>query len=191
MIYGVIIVLTAMVYSFLKSENLYQEKWYKYGILIGYLAMCLLTIWTFSDDINTMIYIMATTLIFVSVVSDIYDKTLPIEYYLSIIPVIIVKAVIIPESFFSKELLLNLTTIVVLIAVGYVFRASLGFGDIFLLITLTLLIGYGVTIVLILMALVLTSVSGLFMIVMGKANRRSQLPFTPFVLVAYIVYLLK
>ena len=190
MIYGVIIVLTAMVYGFLKSEKLYQEKWYKYGILLGYVAMCSLTLWTFSDDINTMIYIMATTLIFISVVTDIYDKTLPIEYYLSIIPVIIVKALVIPESFFGKDLLFNLITIVVLIAVGYVFRASLGFGDIFLFITLTLLIGYGVTIVLILMALVLTSVSGLFMIAIRKANRITQFPFTPFVMVGYIVYLL-
>lgn len=190
MIYGVIAILTALLYGFLKSEKLYQDNWYKYGILLGYIGISALTIVTFSDDINGMIYLMTATLLYISVITDVHDKTLPIEYYLSIIPVLLVKILVIPESFFGKDLMFNTITIIVLVVIGYIFRASLGFGDIFLFITMTMLLGYGVTIVLILMALVLTSVLGLIMIAMRKANRRTQLPFTPFILFGYIVYLL-
>lgn len=190
MIYLIIVILAVLIYLFLKSENLFQEKWYKFAIIAVFLMLAGITTYSFSDDINSIIYLTATTLLFISVLTDIHDKTLPIEYYVSIIPMLIVKAVIIPESFFGKQLLFNLLTIVILVIIGFIFRASLGFGDILLFATLTMLIGYGVTVVLILMGLVFTSVLGLIMIAMRKANRRTQLPFTPFILAGFIIFLL-
>lgn len=189
MIYGVIVILTVLVFGFLQSENLFQDKYYKYTILAVYLLLAGIIVSSFSDDINTIVYLTTGTLLFISVMTDLQAKTIPIAYYLAIIPMLIIKAIIIPESFFNKGLLLNLLTILIFLIIGYIFSASLGFGDILLVMTVTMLLGYAVTMVLILIGLVLTSVIGLTLIVMHKANRSTKLPFTPFILVGFLIYL--
>lgn len=159
-----------------------------YSIL--YIMGLTLVIINYPDHISMVTYLSIFLMLAISVVRDVKDRTVPIEYYIGLLSIIFVKAWLIPDEVFNKDMLINILTIVVLLVAGYLFRHSLGFGDILLFCIMTLILGYRLCIVLILLGMMLTSLTGLAMIAMRKVNRKSQLPFSPFILAGYMIYIM-
>ncbi len=69
-------------------------------------------------------------------------------------------------------------------------KGGLGLGDVKLMATLAIYMGLWNVISVALVASVLSGVVGLFLLVAGKANKKTFIPFAPFVLVSTVVLLI-
>lgn len=127
------------------------------------------------------------TLFLVSVSEDIRKKELPIDFYVVfLLPVIVLHAI-----------QLNWLNPLISIVVYFVFyliarfsKEAIGYGDAIIIPVLCLLAGYQTAGLIILMALVLVGVLGLILLVIKKADRKTSVPFVPFLGISYLIYLL-
>lgn len=68
-------------------------------------------------------------------------------------------------------------------------RGGVGAGDAMLIALLGLVTGFWNATAISMLAVTLTGVTGLVLIVTGKADRKAELPFVPFLLTAYVLLL--
>ena len=78
---------------------------------------------------------------------------------------------------------------VLLFLISIASRGAAGGGDALLLLFLGLIAGFWNALLICFLALVLTGFSGLGLMAMGKAGRRTKLPFVPFLLMSYVLLL--
>lgn len=78
----------------------------------------------------------------------------------------------------------------ILAGISYITKGSIGMGDAFVIGTIGLLLGYKMTIAILLYSLVLSSILGIILMILGKVNRKTRLPMVPFILTSFIIILL-
>ena len=71
--------------------------------------------------------------------------------------------------------------------VSRVTKGAVGFGDVIVITCLGMLTGWERVSIICLIALSMAGAVGLGMFILGKANRKTTLPFVPFLLTAYLV----
>ncbi len=126
------------------------------------------------------------TLFLVSTAQDIRKKEIPIEFY----PVFLIPALLLH---IAQEDWLNLLVSIVLYGIFYLLakhsREAIGHGDAVAIPTLCLLGGYQTASVIVLLALLLAGVVGLILLISRKASRKTEVPFIPFLAIAYLISL--
>ncbi|RRD95052.1 hypothetical protein EII17_04585 [Clostridiales bacterium COT073_COT-073] len=126
------------------------------------------------------------TLFLVSTAEDIRKKEIPIEFYLVfLVPVVILHLA--QADWINPLVALGLYGIFYLLA--RYSKQAIGYGDAVAIPTLCLLGGYQTGGVIVLMALILVGILGLILLVIKKANRKTEVPFIPFLTMAYLIYL--
>lgn len=120
--------------------------------------------------------------------ADLRKRSIPV------IPVIVFAAVLIGLRYLYFRQNIELTAILAGMIPGAFFflisavsRGAAGSGDALLILLLGLVIGFWDTGMICFLALTLCGLSGLGMMVMGKAGKKTQLPFVPFLLTAYVL----
>lgn len=78
---------------------------------------------------------------------------------------------------------------VVFFFISTVSHGAAGSGDALLLLLLGMITGFWETLMICFLALVMTGLCGLGLMAAGRAGRRTQLPFIPFLLAAYVLLL--
>lgn len=126
------------------------------------------------------------TLFLISVAEDIRKKEVPLELYLVfLVPVIILHV--------AQCDWVNPLVALALFAIFYLLakysNQAIGYGDAVAIPLLCLLGGYQTAGIIVLMALVLVATTGLVLLVTRKANRKTEVPFIPFLAAAYLIYL--
>lgn len=91
------------------------------------------------------------------------------------------------QSFVPGAFLAGLIPGAVFLLVSIVSRGAAGSGDALILLLLGMITGFWDTGMICFLALVLTGLSGLALMAAGKAGRKSQLPFVPFLLISYVL----
>lgn len=79
---------------------------------------------------------------------------------------------------------------IIVIFISVLSGESIGAGDGLVISVIGIYVGFYQTLVLLLMGFILTAVTGVLFILMKKANRKSTLPFIPFLAAAYGLALL-
>ena len=85
--------------------------------------------------------------------------------------------------------LLSMIPGVVFLVISYLSRGQLGQADAGVLICVGLCIGFEAVIVVISVSLISIALFSMVMLIVGKLNRKSTLPYIPFVLLGYIFYI--
>ena len=75
------------------------------------------------------------------------------------------------------------------LALALISKEAVGIGDGIILIVSGIILGYRALLELILISLMLTGTVALFLIVVKRKGRTYRLPFIPFLLAAYLLYL--
>lgn len=126
------------------------------------------------------------TLFLVSTAEDIRKKEVPLDFY----PVFLLPALILHLAQMDW---LNLVIAIAAYAVFYLVARysaeSIGYGDVTAIALLCLLGGYQTAGLVVLMALIVAGVLGLVLLVIRRANRKTEVPFIPFLAIAYLIYL--
>lgn len=65
-------------------------------------------------------------------------------------------------------------------------KGAVGFGDVVVIICMGMLIGWEYTSIICMTALMMTGFIGLVLLILGKADRKTALPFVPFLLIAFL-----
>jgi prepilin signal peptidase PulO-like enzyme (type II secretory pathway) len=93
------------------------------------------------------------------------------------------------QSFELQAFLAGLIPGAAFFMISAVSRGAAGSGDALILLLIGMLTGFWETGAICFLALVLTGFSGLALMAAGKAGRKSQLPFIPFILISYVLLL--
>lgn len=88
------------------------------------------------------------------------------------------------------DILLGIGIGIVLLLIAWVSRGSVGAGDGIMLMVSGLFLGFWENIVLFMTALGMVSMAALFLIVIKRKERNYRLPFLPFLLAAYLFWLI-
>jgi prepilin signal peptidase PulO-like enzyme (type II secretory pathway) len=75
----------------------------------------------------------------------------------------------------------------ILAGISYITKGSIGMGDAYVIGVIGLLLGYKMAIAILLYSLVLSSILGIILMVIGKVNIKTRLPMVPFILSAFII----
>lgn len=76
-----------------------------------------------------------------------------------------------------------------LLAVHYLSKGAIGMGDVKLLSAIGLLLGFWDTILIMLIASTLSGLASLLLIALRKVNRKSKIPFAPFIFISILISL--
>lgn len=128
-----------------------------------------------------------STLFLVSTAEDIRKKEIPLEFYVVFALPILILCIV------QKDWLNPLVALVVYgifyLLVRYT-NGAIGHGDAVVIPLLCLLGGFQTAGVIVLLALMILGVIGMVLIITRKANRKTEVPFVPFLTLSYIVYLI-
>ena len=120
-------------------------------------------------------------------VEDIRKKSLPVPGIAA--GLLFVPFFVITEGASNITLLDNLKGMipgVLLIFISYLSRGQIGIGDGAVVLITGVAIGIGNIVIVLTGALMLISVFSMLMLLLGKLNRKSTLPFVPFVFAGYL-----
>lgn len=127
-----------------------------------------------------------STLFLISTAEDIRKKELPLEFYV----VFALPATILCIA--QKDWINPLVAIVVY-GIFYMLvrysKEAIGYGDAAVISLLCLLGGYQTAGVIVLLGLMILGLSGMILIIFRVANRKTEVPFLPFLALSYIIYL--
>lgn len=132
-----------------------------------------------------MNYILSGILLLISTITDIRKKEIS-----GIVLIIFLILSIINEIVFRNSSLLSIISgigvgIFILIC-GYISRENIGYGDGLILVVTGILLGGYENLELLLISLFLSSIIGLFLLVIGK-NKKEGIPFIPFMFLAFLI----
>lgn len=77
-----------------------------------------------------------------------------------------------------------------LLLIGKFTADGIGKGDIIIIACCMLLLGYEQGVLLLIIALILSGITGIFLLVVKGLDRKTRMPFIPFLLIGYVVMLL-
>ena len=180
-----LLLLAAGIDKWLYSEEKPHIAWRLIPVAI-YLGAALYLYLRFGFNALWLRNLWMLTLFLASVTEDIRKKEVPLELYpVFLVPVIILHA--------AQGDWINPLVAVVLFAIFYLLakysKQAIGYGDAVAIPLLCLLGGFQTAGVIILMALVLVGTVGLVLLISRKANRKTEVPFIPFLAAAYLIYL--
>ncbi len=89
----------------------------------------------------------------------------------------------------AKEVICGAILGGLVLALALISKEAVGIGDGIILIVSGIILGYRALLELILISLMLTGAAALFLIVVKRKGRTYRLPFIPFLLAAYLLYL--
>lgn len=87
------------------------------------------------------------------------------------------------------DILLGITVGIVLLLVAVISNGGIGMGDGIMLMVSGIFLGFWENIALFMMALGMISITALFLIVIKRKGKNYRLPFLPFLLAAYLLWL--
>ncbi len=180
-----LLLLAAGVDKWLYSEEKPHIAWRLIPVAI-YLGAALYLYLRFGFNAFWLRNLWMLTLFLTSVAEDMRKKEVPLEIYpVFLLPVIILHL--------AQRDWLNPLVAVVLAGIFYLLakysKQAIGYGDAVAIPLLCLLGGFQTAGVIILMALVLVGTVGLVLLISRKANRKTEVPFIPFLAAAYLIYL--
>lgn len=86
-----------------------------------------------------------------------------------------------------SKILLDILPGLILLLLGKATRESIGYGDGYLFIIIGLYIGFIRTVGILITALFLIAIISIFLLIIRKINRGTELPFIPVVLISYLL----
>lgn len=172
-----------LIRRYIKKDYLMDKKT-QYTFYILSLLIFALFSYTYPLNIATILFISAIVMLLNIVFIDYKYRVIPNKLVLLIFIIAIVNFIINISSY--KSLLFGVLFAIVFCLILYKF-SSFGGGDVKLLISLSLLIGFYNTFLLFLISFLLASIYGGILMLRKKANLKSAIPFGPFVGIGFII----
>lgn len=160
------------------------DKKTKYIFYIVSALLVLLFSYRYGLNIMTVLYLSVLTILLNISFIDYKHEIIPNKLVLPIFIIAVINVLI--NVTLYKSLLLGGLFAFIFCLIIYKF-SNFGGGDVKLLISLSLLIGFTNTILLFLISFLLGSIYGIVQMIRKKANLRSAIPFGPFITIAFII----
>lgn len=138
----------------------------------------------YGDYIWILVQLFAVYVLTMLTLHDIKDKTLPLEWLVMGGLFSLLFLVINPNAVFLENLISTLLLAFIMMLISKATRGGVGMGDILALALICLLLGYKNTVMILILSFVFSGCMGLCLYLLKRVNRKSTLPFIPFVLAA-------
>ncbi len=126
-------------------------------------------------------------LLFLLTFHDLDEKLLPRRILSFAIAISIILICFEPQNRIAELILTGIVAAVLLSLTSYVSKGGIGMGDAIVFLFLGFMQGAEKTILILLVTIFITGVIGIVLFGIKKANRKMELPFVPFVLLAFVI----
>lgn len=134
------------------------------------------------------LYILLLTLVGIAALVDYQKKQIPNLMVLLLLVTGLINLILVKKGWIYA--LLGLFGIGALLFVVYYFsKGAIGMGDIKLLATIGLILGFWDTLLLIFIASFISGLASLMLMVLGRVNKKSKIPFAPFIFLSMLILL--
>lgn len=134
----------------------------------------------FGGGLMTMIYYELSVMLIVFGIVDALSMEVPVELLAAAGGIGLVSMFLNPNLIWYENILSVLLAGIVLYGILRLSRGSIGEGDAWLLIVVILFMGWEHGLLMFLISLVLSGVTGIILLVSGRVGRKTVLPFVPF-----------
>ncbi len=182
-----LILTTLFILAFSKVEKYENKKLLIISVIINILVGMFIVNSTY-DLINVINYLIVLFLLVISSMLDISRRLIPIEYFIVAPVIFLINTFFTINNFILIDFLITMAIVVFLLVVGRFTKGMFGYGDIFIVVMMTLILSYQYMLSILLLSLVFSSILGLLLILLKKANRKTGLPFAPIVLFGFVFF---
>jgi len=134
---------------------------------------------------NTII----ATFLICCTIFDIKSKQIPVKLII-FFSFVIVGLCFINNHFFSWDFSFRLIPGAFLLLVAFITNQAIGYGDGIIVILIGMMLNFQNTITVILIAFFLSAIASIYILITKKGNRQTKLPFVPFLLTSWCIYLI-
>jgi len=186
----VIIILSLLTYGFLNKSSLIDKRKNIIAVIVVMALCSFLILWKTDRGPMQSIYVSMFYLLGLISVVDFFKKEIYLELFIAAVPLIILNIILFIDNWDLKKLIFTMGVILFFIIIGFLFRNSIGFGDILLFILLILAFEFQTAIFLILLSFMLSGMYGLILFSARKVTKGYEIPLTPFLLTAYMIFII-
>jgi prepilin signal peptidase PulO-like enzyme (type II secretory pathway) len=186
----VIAVLTSLSYFFLYKSSLIEKKKHIIAVITVMVFCSLVILWKTESGPMQSMYVSMFYLLGLIAVVDFFKKEIYLELFIAAVPLIILNLVLFIDEWDSRKLIFTIGVMLFFVIIGLLFRDSIGFGDILLFILLILAFEFQTAVFLILISFMLSAIYGLILFSARKVSKGYEIPLTPFLLAAYMVFII-
>jgi len=186
----VIAVLTSLSYFFLYKSSLIEKKKHIIAVITVMVFCSLVILWKTESGPMQSMYVSMFYLLGLIAVVDFFKKEIYLELFIAAVPLIILNLVLFIDECDSRKLIFTIGVMLFFVIIGLLFRDSIGFGDILLFILLILAFEFQTAVFLILISFMLSAIYGLILFSARKVSKGYEIPLTPFLLAAYMVFII-
>jgi len=180
----------AISYYFIEKTGLFHDKVSYKVIINGFmLAIGALVLWRTESGPMQAMYIGVYYVLALLTVEDFHLKKIHLPLFICLAPIIIANQWLFMDQWTTQELMYTGGTVLFLILVGILLRKSIGFGDILVFLLLIVAFKLETAILVIIVSFMLSAIVGLMLFASRRVGRRSKIPFTPFILVSYLLFI--
>jgi leader peptidase (prepilin peptidase)/N-methyltransferase len=171
-----------------KSRNDMKNRmlWMLIAIVIS-LGLHILCAYQFEDDLTYFIYYMTSILLLTIGYVDYRELYVPMDLILVGVILGIYLNMTSPALNGWMNLMSAIVTFLVLVMISRLSRGGFGEGDAYVMALIGLFYGGFYIVILGMIALILSGVFSLIYLIMGKADRKTLLPFVPFLAAAHLL----
>lgn len=164
------------------------------GTYVMMIALSCLLHWLcikrYGFQIPYYIYFTITIVILMFALVDVCTMHIPTELIIVSGVIGIISNFLNPGTVWYINMISGVGVFLVMWLLGKALRGGIGSGDIYIMALLALYLGWKHAVVVFAFALILSAMFGVVLLIFGKANRKTVLPFIPFIAIVQIALLL-
>ena len=194
----VVLFLLSMIYlclaaAVLMSRCVFQKAGERIIILVFIVIGVLISSWLiFSEGIfshHQLAYLTCFFLLLFLSVEDICYKKLSIDILSGFTAGGLLLLILNPDATIIDYFLPGILLFGLIFLVNHLIKQSIGTGDGIVLFLVSLYLGWKTALFLLVTAMLMAGMTGIILLMIKKASRKSKLPFVPYLLSAFIVYI--
>lgn len=190
-IIGILLSISAMLYcTGLDNIKEKMKKPYTWIFFVSMLTIAMLTMFYYEQSGNSLSFCVTLIFLFICVYVDVescvISNKLILFFFLASLLVIPFN----PSVSWREAAIGFIGTAVIFATISFISKGALGMGDAKLMSVVGLILGWKMFLTVVLIAIVASVLTGVFLLMVKRKKRDYQIPFSPFILTGVIVCIL-
>jgi prepilin signal peptidase PulO-like enzyme (type II secretory pathway) len=181
-------------YWIMKERDLEQSLSIKMSKSIIFIILSVIThylcLTKYGYQSNYYAYFVMTLMLMVVALMDIKTLKVPMDLVILMGGIGAVGIVVLPTDERLLRIVYVIGAFMLMKMLYHLLRGGIGDGDVYIIVLIVLYLGWAHALLVFILALVISGVIGGIMMLMGKATRKSVLPFVPFIAIVQLGLLL-
>lgn len=159
----------------------------KIGILIFSVIYIILIFYYYGFNILAFSYVSLYTMLLLLTIDDLKNKMIPLDIIICFGAFSLLLLPLNPNIPVGWTVVATLVTLGTLYVVHRLTHGGIGLGDVWVIGISILILGWQNGLTLLVAALICSGLLSIFLLIIGKVNRKAEIPFIPFMFGAFIV----